>query len=36
VLNYFPPKTVKCLNCGNINSETKFIKEQQKKSFLFI
>jgi uncharacterized Zn finger protein len=32
MLNYFPPKTVQCLNCGYINFETKFIKEKQKKS----
>jgi uncharacterized Zn finger protein len=31
-LNYFPPKTVKCLNCGYINTEIKFIKESKKKT----
>ncbi|MFW9990221.1 MAG: hypothetical protein ACFFC3_16390 [Candidatus Odinarchaeota archaeon] len=31
VLNYFPPKTVKCKDCGYINTENKFIKEQEKK-----
>ncbi|MFX1314127.1 MAG: hypothetical protein ACFFHD_16185 [Promethearchaeota archaeon] len=31
VLNYFPPKTVKCLKCGYINTEAKFIKEHEEK-----
>jgi uncharacterized Zn finger protein len=31
-LNYFPPKTVECLNCGYIDSEIKFIKQHQQKS----
>jgi uncharacterized Zn finger protein len=30
ILNCFPPKTVKCLNCGNISAEFKFIKEHEK------
>jgi uncharacterized Zn finger protein len=32
VINHFPPKTVKCLNCGHMNYEAKFIKESQQKS----
>ncbi len=32
VLSYFPPKTVKCLNCGYTNLESKFIKEIQEKA----
>ena len=27
VISYFPPKTVKCPNCGYTNIESKFIKE---------
>jgi uncharacterized Zn finger protein len=30
-INYFLPKTVKCVNCGYINTETKFIKEHREK-----
>jgi hypothetical protein len=32
VMSYFPPKTVKCANCGYKNIEAKFIKELQDKS----
>ncbi len=32
VMNYLPPKTVKCLNCGFMSNESKFIKEQKQKS----
>ncbi len=32
VMSYFPPKTVKCLNCGYMNFETKFIKDSQEKT----
>lgn len=31
VISYFPPKTVKCINCGYTNLETQFIKELQEK-----
>jgi hypothetical protein len=34
VLNYFPPKTVKCIDCGYVNAEAKFIREQQQRSTL--
>jgi DNA-directed RNA polymerase subunit M/transcription elongation factor TFIIS len=29
VINYIPPKTVKCQKCGYTNSESKFIRENQ-------
>ncbi len=30
--NYFPPITAKCLDCGFINIEQKFIKEEERHS----
>ena len=29
MVNYFPPITVKCLDCDYMNFETKFVKEEQ-------
>lgn len=29
LINYFPPITVKCLECGYMNLESKFIKEEE-------
>ena len=32
LINYFPPITAKCLDCGYINIEKKFIKEEERPS----
>ena len=29
LVNYFPPITAKCLECGYMNRENKFIKEEE-------
>ncbi len=29
VIRYFPPKIVKCLDCGHEDKESKFIREEQ-------
>jgi len=31
-LNYFPPTTAKCLECGYVNLEIKFVKEEERRS----
>jgi len=32
LINYFPPITAKCLYCGYINIEKKFINEEERPS----
>jgi uncharacterized Zn finger protein len=31
LVNYFPPIAAKCLDCGHMNLEIKFIKEEEKR-----